>query len=222
MGIYRCGLSAWHMNKLITNFLIFTTTITLLPGCSSPVVAVGSVALQMMGLSKPEPELPEEQKPPRQIQVRLQAGANLNADERQRAQAAVVRIYHLKDANAFWLASYDAFVQPDRDRAVLGNNLVAVQEVTLPPGQTYDVTDKVPRQAQYVGIVTLFYAPAAQRWRIAFDAEKSEKDGILIGIHSCAMTSTRGSIRASQAPGQASQPQPQWNSLVSVNCPASH
>ncbi len=177
--------------------------------------------MQMMGLSK-QPEIPEDQKPPRPVHLQLQAGNNLNADEKQRAQAAVVRIYQLKDINAFWLAPYDAFVQPDRDRAALGNSFVAMQEITLAPGQSYDVVEKVPRIAKYIAIVTLFYAPAPQRWRVAFDTEKSEKDGIVIGLHSCAMTATRGSIVASQAPGQASQAKPQWNSLVSVNCPAGY
>lgn len=176
--------------------------------------------MQMMGLSKPD--VPEEQKPPRPIHLQLQAGSNLNADEKQRAQSVVVRIYQLKDINAFWLAPYDAFVQPDRDRTALGNSLVSVQEITLAPGQSYDVIEKVPRVAPYIGVVTLFYAPAPQRWRVAFDTEKSEKDGILIGLHSCAMTATRGSIVASQAPGQASQAKPQWNSLVAVNCLAGH
>lgn len=170
-----------------------------------------------MGIGKAE--LPEEKKPLRPIHLQLQAGENLNSDEKNHAQAAVVRIYHLKDLKAFWLAPYDTFIQPDRDRALFGDSLIAVQEVTLAPGQKYDVIDKVPRQANYVGIVTLFYAPAAQRWRIAFDAEKSEKNGLLVGIHSCAMTATRGSIQYSEAPGPASQVKPQWNSLTSINCP---
>lgn len=206
--------------KLVTHYLALIIITLFLPGCASPVATIGSAALQILGIGKPE--LPEEQKIPRRIPLQLQAGTNLNSDEKQQAQAVVVRIYHLKDANAFWLAPYDTFVFPDRDRAVLGNNLVAMQEITLSPGQSYDVVDKVPQQAKYVGIVTLFYAPAPQRWRIAFDAEKSEKDGILVGIHDCAMTSTRGSIQKSQAPDQTSQQTkaPQWSSLVSVSCPA--
>ncbi|WP_370682125.1 type VI secretion system lipoprotein TssJ [Comamonas sp. GB3 AK4-5] len=205
--------------KPVTHFIALTIITLLLPGCASPVAAIGSAALQIMGVGKPE--VPEEQKPPRQMKLQLQAGANLNADEKQQAQAAVVRIYHLKDANAFWLVPYDTFVLPDRDRAALGSSLVSVQEITLSPGQTYNVIEKVPQQAKYVGIVTLFYAPAPQRWRIAFDAEKSEKDGILVGIHACAMTATRGSIQSSQAPEQTTQTKaPQWGSLVSINCPA--
>lgn len=179
--------------------------------------SAASAALQIAGLKKPD--VPEDQKPPREVRLQLQAGSNLNSDDRQRAQAAVVRIYQLKDASAFWLAPYDAFVQPDRDRALLGSNLVDVKELTLAPGQTYDVVEKVPRQAKALAIVTLFYTPAPQRWRVVFDAEPSEKTGILVGIHSCAMTATRGSILPSQAPGQATLPAPAWDSLLAVNCP---
>lgn len=212
--------SSFEMDmKTVTYLAVFTTITFILSGCSSPVSAIGGAALQLMGIGKPE--VPDEQKPPRQIRLQLQAGENLNTDEKQRAQAAVVRIYHLKDANAFWLTPYDTFVQPERERSVLGGSLVAVQEITLSPGQSYNVVEKVPMQAKYVGVVTLFYAPAPQRWRLVFDAEKSEKDGILVGIHACAMTATRGSIQPPQTPGQGtSSKAPQWNSLVSIRCPA--
>lgn len=175
--------------------------------------------MQLMGLST-KPEIPEDQKPPRNIRLQIMAGTNLNSDEKQRAQAIVIRLYHLKDANAFWMAPYDAFVQTDRERSIFGSNLVSMQEITLAPGQSYDVTENVSRQAKYLGIVALFYSPAANRWRVAFDSEKSEKEGILVGIHSCAMTATHGSIQASQAPGQPMQATTQWNSLFSINCPA--
>ncbi|WP_284337065.1 type VI secretion system lipoprotein TssJ [Comamonas sp. NoAH] len=206
------------MKKTAHLLTIASISTALLTGCSTPVAAVGSAALKIMGIA--QTEVPEEQKPPRPIPLQIQAGNNLNSDEKQRAQAVVVRIYHLKDANAFWLAPYDAFIQPDKDRELLANNLVAVEEVTLSPGQSYDVITKVPRQAKYVGIVTLFYSPSPQRWRIIFDAEKSEKTGILVGIHSCAMTATRGSIQASQSPNQKLQANTDWKSLLSVKCPS--
>lgn len=175
--------------------------------------------MQLMGLST-KPEIPEDQKPPREIPLQIQAGTNLNSDEKQRAQAMVIRVYQLKDTNAFWMAPYDAFVQVDRDRAALGSSLVSMQEITLAPGQSYDVTENVSRKAKYLGVVALFYSPAPNRWRIAFDSEKSEKEGILVGVHSCAITATRGSIQPSQAPDQSTQAAIQWNSLLSINCPA--
>ena len=193
--------------------------LVLLSGCAGPIAAVGSAAsaaLQVVGLSKPE--IPDDQKPPREVRLHLQAGSNLNSDDKGREQAAVVRIYQLKDASSFWLAPYDAFVQPHRDRAMLGSNMIDVKELTLAPGQSYDVIEKVPRQVKALAVVTLFYSPAPQRWRIVFDAQESEKTGILVGIHSCAMTATRGSILPSQAPGQAALPSPAWDSLLAVNC----
>ena len=204
--------------KLIAHFFYSLAVTVLVSGCTSPVAAVGSAAIQLMGLTKPE--TPEDQKPPRKIPLQIEAGINLNGDEKRRAQAIVIRLYHLKDANAFWLAPYDTFINPDRDKVALGNNLVSMQEITLAPGQSYKVTEQVARQAKYIGVVALFYSPNPHRWRIAFDTEKSEKEGILIGVHSCALTATRGSIQGSQAPVKNTQTT-LWNSLLSVNCPAS-
>ena len=45
-----------------------------------------------------------------------------------------------------------------------------------------------------LGIVALFRSPAAQRWKFAFNTEKNEKSGIVIGLHACAMTVTSGTL----------------------------
>ncbi|MCO8648854.1 type VI secretion system lipoprotein TssJ, partial [Burkholderia multivorans] len=63
-------------------------------------------------------------------------------------------------------------------------------------------------------IVALFRDPALQRWKLTFDPAKSEKSGIIIGLHNCAMTVTGGTVIAPQQ-GAPSQP---LNMLSSVSC----
>lgn len=147
-------------------------------------------ALEALGI-KPT-NVPDAQKPPRQVPLRLYAGNNLNAANDNRAAALVVRVYTLKESTAFMQAPFDAFVDPAREKQVLGSELVNVREITLIPGQRYDVMEKVSREAGAIGVVALFRSPAPQRWKFAFDAAKGEKSGITIGLHACAMTLTAG------------------------------
>jgi type VI secretion system protein VasD len=76
------------------------------------------------------------------------------------------------------------------------------------------MTEKVTREAQAFGVVALFRDPALQRWKFAFDPAKSEKSGIMIGLHNCAMTVTSGTVISPDPhlPMQA------LNLLSSVSC----
>lgn len=189
-----------------------------LAGCASPMGAVGTVAkiaLEASGLTKPE--LPESQKPPRKVPISIAVGKNLNADDRGRPLAAVMRVYKLKDATAFYQAPFDTFVTPGRDKAVLGDDLIESRELTLIPNQQLNLTEAVPRAATGVGIVVLFHSPGGQRWRVAFDAEEAEKTGVVLGAHACALTVTRGTVLAIQGDGAAGPP-PSYDRLAQVNC----
>ena len=184
-------------------------------GTAGTVATVANLALEMSGVKKPE--LPESQKPPRKVPVSMAAGRNLNADGRGRPLAVVARIYKLKDSTSFHQAPFEAFVTPGRDRAVLGDDLIESREITLLPGQQYDWTESVPRTANALGVVVLFHSPAAQRWRFAFDPVESEKTGVLMGVHACALTVTRGAIVPVQNAG-SSAPASAPNLLAPVQC----
>ncbi|WP_354677631.1 type VI secretion system lipoprotein TssJ [Cupriavidus plantarum] len=167
--------------------------VSLLASCAmgtQVLAGAASGALEAVGL-KPS-NVPESQKPPRQVPLRLYAGSNLNAARDNRPAALVVRVYTLKESTSFLQAPYDAFTDPVKEKQVLGSELVNVREITLIPGQRYEVTEKVSREANALGVVALFRSPAAQRWKFAVDAVKSEKSGVTIGLHACAMTLTVG------------------------------
>ena len=186
-----------------------------LGGCAAGIGLLGtagSAALQAVGVGKPA--VPDSQKPPRQIALTLDAGTNLNAGTSKRGVALVVRVYALKDPTSFQQAPFDTFLDPNKEKQVLGQDLMQVREVTLIPGQRYTATEKVPYEAGALGIVALFRQPASQRWRLVFDPKKSEKSGVLVGMHACAMTVTAGSpIVASDSAAQQS-----LNMLSMVNC----
>jgi type VI secretion system protein VasD len=164
-------------------------------GAMSTVVKIADIALEATGLKKPSvPELPDLQKPPRNVALKLHAGDNLNAATSDKALSLVVRVYKLKQTGAFYATPYDAFLSPDKEKQALGADLVEVREINLVPGQLYEVIEKVSREASYIGIVTLFRSPAPGRWRAAFVAKDAEADGITMGLHACSFTLGKGAV----------------------------
>ncbi|MFL6675076.1 MAG: type VI secretion system lipoprotein TssJ [Massilia sp.] len=166
-------------------FGLYAAVLAALAGCAGG--GLGSIAGSAFGLNKP-PELPDAQKPARQVAIRLHAADKLNVDARGQPLALVARIYKLRQAGAFEQAPYAAFLSPQAEKEALGADLVEVKEITLVPGQRYEVTEKVSREAGFVGVVALFRAPAPQRWRLAFAAADAEQAGVTVGLHACALS----------------------------------
>lgn len=157
----------------------------MLAGCGSNGLA--GAALEATGLRKP-PELPEAHKPPRSVALRLHASPRLNLDRRGQPLALAVRLYKLRRKDAFEQAPYSAFLDAQAERNSLGADLVEVREIMLVPGQRYELTEKVAREAGHLGVVALFQRPAGQRWRTAVAAADAERDGLNVGLHACALT----------------------------------
>lgn len=203
------------MNPHVTRYALPLAACILLGGCAAAVPllgSAGSAALQMVGVGKPD--VPDSQKPPRNLGLTLYAAQNLNAANDNRPLALVVRLYALKDPTSFQQAPFDRFTDPTKEKTALGADLLSVREITLIPGQHYNATEKVSREAQAFGVVALFRDPALQRWKLTFDPAKSEKSGIIIGLHNCAMTVTGGTV----IPSQQGMPTQRLDLLSSVNC----
>jgi type VI secretion system protein VasD len=153
--------------------------------------------LDAAGLRKPA-QL-EAMKAPRSIALRLHAAPKLNADAQGRPLALVARVYTLRQNAAFEAAPYATFLTPGADRDSFGPDLVEVKDVTLVPGQRYEVVEKVPRDAAYVGVVALFRSPAPQRWRMSFAAAEAESSGVTVAVQACALTAGAGARPATAA-----------------------
>lgn len=179
-----------------------------LQGCAAGSIA--GAALQIAGVQKP-PEPPDAQKPPRTVAIRLHAAQNLNAGKAIQPMALATRIYKLRQAAAFQQMNFNAFLNAQTERELLGNDLLEVKEVMLIPGQRYEVAEKVTREAYFIGVVALFQAPAEQRWRLSFATADAEKSGITVGLHACAMSVGAGA-RATTVVNETGKP------LAAVRC----
>jgi type VI secretion system protein VasD len=179
------------LRKEISIVLMATALLT---GCAavsgvSTLASVANVALEATGMKKPEaPEVIDALKAPRTISIKLHAGDALNTDQDGRSLAVIARIYKLRQDATFQQLPYETFLHPEREKEALGNDVLEVKDVTLVPGQHYDIVEKVSREAYFIGVVTLFRNPAPARWRIAFAADKAEGSGIVIGLHACALS----------------------------------
>jgi type VI secretion system protein VasD len=136
---------------------------------------------------------------PRELPVYLHAGENLNAGDGQRALSLVVRVYQLRGRERFDDAAFEVFLDAQRERDVLGGDLIRVTEVLLAPGQRHELVEPLPADGSHIGVVALFRQPAQTRWRFTFDARKPGEDGITVGLHACAMTTTSTALQTALA-----------------------
>lgn len=85
-------------------------------GCAGGTIGtLANAALQMAGVAKPPPELPDAQKPPRNVSIRLHAAQRINTDAAGPvAGAGGARIYKLRPTAAFEQAHYDGFADAQR------------------------------------------------------------------------------------------------------------
>lgn len=169
-----------------------------LQGCVATVAtrmadAAMGAAMESVGIAPPDPNAA------RPLSVTLAAGELLNATDDGESLALVIKLYQLRNDAGFATLSYAQTTNPGQEKNVLAQDLVAVREITLIPGKTYEFEEKVPAEVKVVGVVAQFRAPAANRWKLAFNRDASEETGIAVGFHACAMTVGKGELVGSSA-----------------------
>ncbi|GHA82269.1 type VI secretion system-associated lipoprotein [Lysobacter bugurensis] len=191
--------------RSLTALVLSVAVAVVLAGCG----AAGGVR-EAMGQAMESAGLKQAVPKEHVVPLRLYAADNLNAGSGTRPLALVVRVYQLKGLQRFEQAPFDAFLDEDAERAALGNDLVAANEVLLTPGQRYELQERMAADASHIGIVALFRAPASSRWRFAFDSRKAVAEGITVGLHACALTTTSAALQTQLAS--------EAHALSSVNC----
>lgn len=143
------------------------------------------------------------------VTVKIHAGERLNASSGGQAHSLVLRVYTLRSPERLKALAYARLSAPEGEREALGEDLMAVRELVLIPGKSYELNLKVAGEASAIGVTGLFRAPHADRWKLAFDARKSADSGIVIGAHACALTAGAGTLLTDSGPAA---------SLVGVQC----
>lgn len=181
--------TTWLTTKPVLGKPLWTFTLCIpLLGCAAAgtIASVANVAMEVSGLKRPE--VPDAQKPPRTVQLRFNAANALNTDSHGRSLALLTKVYKLKQNAAFEQATYDTFLDPEKEKAVLGADLLEVKEVVLIPGQAYVAAEKVSREAYFIGVVSLYRSPYSRYWRATFSSQAAEKQGVSLSMLACAFT----------------------------------
>ena len=95
----------------------------------------------------------------------MTASSRLNPGEKGEALATVVRIYQLKGVTKLMGVSFDDLLDHDKD--TLGEDFLAMQEVTINPGDKLDPPVVRNPDARYVLAVALFRQPTGTTWKVS-------------------------------------------------------
>lgn len=121
-----------------------------LTGCSTPTLTVNGLAQALPGA---------------------------NPDVNGRASPVVVRVYELKAPANFQGA--DFFSLYERDRQTLGDEMIAVQEMVLVPGEARRFDQKINPDTRYLGVVAAFRAIEQAQWRGMFEVTPSHRSTLI-------------------------------------------
>lgn len=189
---------------------LLMVAIPAISGCAAAgaIAGLAGNAMEMAGLKK-------DKNAPVEVKLAIVAGENLNVSNGQ-ALAMVTKIYYLKNTEIFLRIPMSQLIDPAQEKAAFGESLVGSRELTLTPGQRFDSVEKVPKDAPYIAVAGLFYAPAPMRWKYVFKVEDAADTGIVLGAHGCAFTVTAG--KPALPPAAASFDPAR---LAAVQCPVS-
>lgn len=126
---------------------------------------------------------------PTKLEARVVASASLNPDPSGRASPLVVRMYELKDKDAFERADFfDLF---DNESATLGSDLVARDEIQMEPGQQRKIERRLDDATMYLGVVAAYRDLDNADWRSVVEIRQNHGNDFSIGLGGHAVTVVR-------------------------------
>jgi len=130
----------------------------------SAVLASALTAFGSCAHPPPPPPAPPSPCPtPEPVRLHLTASTRLNPGENGESLATTVRIYQLKDTAKLVESSLDRIL--DGDRAVLAEDFVSVQELTLYPGEKAAPVMVRGEGVTHLAVVAMFRRPLGPSWR---------------------------------------------------------
>ncbi len=122
------------LRSRISGLVIVLGVLAVLAGCSSPPVKFG-----------------------------LEAGSNLNPNEKNEPLPVVARVYLLSDDQSFEAAEFEDLWKDDL--AVLGNSLLTRQELVMTPASEQRVVLKRREGAKFAAVIAIFREAQGGQWR---------------------------------------------------------
>ena len=101
---------------------------------------------------------------PTTLHLTLQAERGLNPDNTGLPNPVQARVFLLKNADAF--SNTDYFQFADKEKTVLGGDLLAERDQFMHPGQTQVLTLPIPRDAKFIGVSASYRNIDQATWRV--------------------------------------------------------
>ncbi|SAK88490.1 lipoprotein [Caballeronia calidae] len=103
------------------------------------------------------------QREPVKLDMSIVASSGVNPDDQKRAAPIVVRVYELKDADAFNQA--DFYSLQDKDKTVLNDDLVQRDQFQLRPGEQKSIRRSTNSAASVLGVLAAYRDLPNSVWR---------------------------------------------------------
>lgn len=124
----------------------------------APVLALLLLVVAGCGSRPPKPTVAE---------LELRAAEDLNPDVNGRPSPLRVRLYELKSASGFMSA--DFFTLYERDKELLGADLLVREEIQVEPGMQKAVTRKLNPEAKYIAVLAPYRDIEKASWRASLE-----------------------------------------------------
>lgn len=147
----------------------------------------------------------------KEVKIQFHAGEQLNLAANGKPLSLVIKIYLLRSNTKLKMLNNDEIITPEREKETFGADLISVREIVLIPGKAQETLLRVPGDATSIGVVGLFRQPYANRWKLGFDPRNAHRDGIIIGAHACAFSTSQGPLDPEITPESA-------RSLLGIYC----
>lgn len=122
------------------------------------------------------------------VDITLQAAKNVNPNPGGKASPIVVRLYELKSLDAF--SGEDFFALYDNEKTVLGDQLLAKEEIELKPGETREITHGVDPATRFVGVIAAYRDIDHAKWRVSFPVGTSGTTEATVSLERLAVSIT--------------------------------
>lgn len=106
-----------------------------------------------------------------QVKLNLSSTANLNMNDANEPLPVVVRVYQLSDPKGFENATFNELWK--NDLAVLGNNLLRKDTLTLDPASRRKIRHERHEQTRYVALMAAFNHQPNDSWRVVEEVDGS-------------------------------------------------
>ncbi|KVP89376.1 hypothetical protein WJ96_20190 [Burkholderia ubonensis] len=113
-------------------------------------------------------------KEPVDLNLRIDASAHVNPDERGRPAPIMVRVYELKSTNDFDNA--DFFTLQNDGRKVLGDDALVTDEFVLRPGDTQTVRRRINASTTAIGVLAGYRDLGKSVWRAIYKLPPAPDD----------------------------------------------